>query len=217
MIAFATDTQPTAPAVRSPSTAEETTSAPAGDRRQAFERAALQHVDFLYRFGLRLSGKPAVAEDLVQETMLKACRSWERFDPTSNVRAWLATILRNTFINEYRRRRREVDSLSVETLERFAVLSEGQEVDPEGNFFDQIVDDEVVEAIDALPREYKEALLLSDVHDLPYATIARRVGAPLGTVKSRVHRARQALQRTLQAYATEMGYIRPQPPLAMAS
>jgi RNA polymerase sigma-70 factor (ECF subfamily) len=215
MIAFATDTQPTAGAANRPCTVNETDSVPERDRRQAFEEAALQHVDFLYRFGLRLSGEPAVAEDLVQETMLKACRSWERFDPTSNVRAWLATILRNTFINEYRRRRREVDSLSVETLERFAILGEGQDVDPEGDFFDQIVDDEVVEAIDALPREYKEAILLSDIHGLPYATIARRVGAPLGTVKSRVHRARQALQRKLYAYATEMGYIRPQ--LALAS
>jgi len=180
-----------------------------------FEEAALPHAKFLYRFGLRLSGEPAAAEDLVQETMLKAYRSWHRFDPSSNVRAWLATILRNTFINEHRRRKREVHHISVETLETFAVLSDQQDSDPEGDFFSNIVDDEVVRAIDTLPSEYKRALVLSDVHGLPYAVIAREVGAPLGTVKSRVHRARQALQAKLYSYATEMGYVRGD--LALAS
>jgi RNA polymerase sigma-70 factor (ECF subfamily) len=174
---------------------------PADDGALDFEEAALPHRQFLYRFGLRLSGE--------------AYKAWHRFDPSSNVRAWLATILRNTFINEHRRRKREVDHISVETLETFAILTDGQDSDPEGDFFAGIVDDEVVRAIDALPSEYKRALVLSDMHGLPYAAIAREVGAPLGTVKSRVHRARQALQTKLYSYATEMGYVRGE--LALAS
>ena len=210
MIAFAKD-------IESGQAADETCASTEAPQQLDFEEAALPHREFLYRFGLRLSGEPAVAEDLVQETMLKAYRSWYRFDPSSNVRAWLATILRNTFINEHRRRKREVDSISVDTLESFAMLGEGQDIDPEGDFFNQIVDDEVIQAIEALPHEYKRALWLSDMHGLPYAAIAREVGAPLGTVKSRVHRARQALQRKLWSYAAEMGYVRGEQELALAS
>lgn len=172
-----------------------------------FEDLAMPHADFLYRFALRLSGEPAMAEDLVQETMLRAHSNWHRFDAGSNVRAWLATILRNSFINEYRRRKREVDRMSVEDMETFMVLQTDHR-DPERDFFNGLVDDEVVQAMDELPAEYKEALVMSDLDGLPYAVIARETGAPLGTVKSRIHRARQFLQKKLFDYACEMGYVK---------
>ena len=175
-----------------------------------FEDLAMPHSDFLYRFALRLSGEPAMAEDLVQETMLRAHSNWHRFDAGSNVRAWLATILRNSFINEYRRRKREVVRMSVEDMESFRILNRGESPDPEREFFHGLVDDQIVQAVDELPAEYKEALLMSDMDGLPYAVIARETGAPLGTVKSRIHRARQFLQKKLFDYAIEMGYVKPE-------
>lgn len=176
-------------------------------RRAAFEAEALPHLDTVYRVALRLSGNEAQAEDLVQETMLKAFRSWHQYKPGTNVRAWLLTILRHSFINEYRKARRQATEVDVHRVEGFTVFEEVQESDPEGQFFDQIVDDDVLRAIDRLPDEFRETLVLSDVEDLSYAEIAEVTEVPVGTVKSRLFRARQALQRELYDYAVEMGYI----------
>jgi RNA polymerase sigma-70 factor (ECF subfamily) len=124
------------------------------------------------------------------------------------VRAWLLTILRHTFINEYRKRRRLATPVDVSEVEHFTVFPEVQDADPEGSFFDQIVDDQVLRAIDTLPDEFRETLVLSDVEGLAYAEIAEITEVPVGTVKSRLFRARQALQRLLYDYAVEMGYIK---------
>jgi len=177
------------------------------EQRRSFETEALPHLDAVFRVALRLAGEEALAEDLVQETMLKAYRSWHQYRPGTNVRAWLLTILRNTFINEYRRAKRAGPTVDVDALAPYTVFGDVQDVDPEGTFFDRIVDDEVLRAIDALPDEFREALVLSDLEGLPYADIAEITGVPMGTVKSRIFRARQALQRQLYDYAVEMGYI----------
>jgi RNA polymerase sigma-70 factor (ECF subfamily) len=178
------------------------------NRRRAFEEEALPHLDTVFRVAVRLAGDEDQAADLVQETMLKAFRSWHQYRPGTNVRAWLLTILRHTFINEYRKRRKVVAELDVSEVEAWTVFPEVQEVDPEGRFFDQIVDEEVLHAIDALPDEFRETLTLSDVQELTYAEIAEITEVPVGTVKSRLFRARQALQRQLYDYAVEMGYIK---------
>lgn len=178
------------------------------DKRRAFEEEALPHLDTVFRVAVRLAGDEDQAADLVQETMLKAFRSWHQYRPGTNVRAWLLTILRHTFINEYRKRRKVVAELDVSEVEAWTVFPEVQEVDPEGRFFDQIVDEEVLHAIDALPDEFRETLTLSDVQELTYAEIAEITEVPVGTVKSRLFRARQALQRQLYDYAVEMGYIK---------
>lgn len=177
-------------------------------KRRAFEREALPHLDSVYRVALRLSGNEAQAEDLTQETMLKAYRAWHQYEEGTNVRAWLLTILRHTFINEYRKAQRAGPTVDVTELEKFTVFHEIQESDPEGRFFDQLVDDDIIEAIDRLPDEFRETLILSDVEGLPYAEIARVTDVPVGTVKSRLYRARQAMQRELYDYALEMGYIK---------
>jgi RNA polymerase sigma-70 factor (ECF subfamily) len=177
------------------------------DRRR-FEEEALPHLDTVYRVALRLSGNETQAEDLTQETMLKAFRSWHQYRPGTNVRAWLLTILRHTFINEYRKAKRAATEVDVTHLEPFTVFHHVQDVDPEGTFFDQLVDEEVLEAIDRLPDEFRETLVLSDVEGLPYAEIAKITEVPVGTVKSRLFRARQALQKELHDYAVEMGYIK---------
>lgn len=175
----------------------------------SFEQEALPHLDSLYRVALRLTGDPSQAEDLVQDTMLKAFRAWSQYRPGTNARGWLLTILRNTFINLYRRRKREPVAMDLEAAEPQAIFRPAEENDPEGSFFSRIVDEKVLEAIDALPTEFREVLVLSDMEGLSYAEIADALGIPVGTVKSRLFRARRQLQATLYAHAVEMGYIKP--------
>jgi RNA polymerase sigma-70 factor (ECF subfamily) len=152
---------------------------------------------------------PTQAEDLVQDTMLKAYRSWRQYRPGTNAKGWLLTILRNTFINDYRRRKLEPVAMDLEAVEPHSILREMAESDPEGSFFSQIVDEKVLEAIDALPTEFREVLVLSDMEGMSYADIAEALQVPVGTVKSRLFRARRQLQGALYAHAVEMGYIRP--------
>jgi RNA polymerase sigma-70 factor (ECF subfamily) len=176
-------------------------------KRQTFEAEALPHLDTVYRVALRLAGDELRAEDLVQETMLRAYRSWHQYTRGTNARAWLLTILRHTFINQYRKAKRAAVEVDVHQIEPYTVFHDVHETDPEGAFFDSIVDDEVLRAIDTLPDEFRETLILSDVEGLAYAEIAAITEVPVGTVKSRLFRARQALQRQLYDYAVEMGYI----------
>jgi RNA polymerase sigma-70 factor (ECF subfamily) len=175
----------------------------------AFEQEALPHLDALYRVALRLTAEPARAEDLVQDTLLKAFRAWGSFQPGTNAKAWLITILRNTFINDYRRRRREPVPVDVETVEPYAIYRDVADTDPEGTFFSQIVDDRVTAAIDALSPDFRDAVLLSDMEGLSYQEVADILAVPVGTVKSRLFRARRLLQRALYEHAVEEGYIAP--------
>lgn len=173
-----------------------------------FESEVLPQLDVLYRVARRMTGNAADAEDLVQETVLKALRGWAGFRPGSNARAWLLTILRNAFINGYRRRKREPIAMDIDTADRHSVLREAAEHDPEGEFFDHLVDETVLGAVEALPEEFREALVLSDLEGLPYAEIAQVLEVPVGTVKSRLFRARRQLQRVLHEYAVEQGYLK---------
>lgn len=182
-------------------------SQPVPPEREGFEREALAHLDAVYRTALRLTGNPAEAEDLAQETMLKAFRSWRQYQAGTNAKAWLLTILRNTFVNRYRREKARPVTVDVTAIEPFTVFREVQDADPERTFFDRLVDGDVLRAIDRLPDDFREVLVLSDVEGLTYAEIADAVGAPVGTVKSRLYRARQILQQELFDYAVAAGYI----------
>jgi len=184
---------------------------PADEKRVSFEREALVHLDAMYRVALRLTGNPADAEDLVQDAMLRAYRSWDRFTLGTNAKGWLLTILRNLFINEYRRRRRHPETVDLDTIEPFAVFEKVQE-DPQGAFFDRIVDEEVLRTVDALPEVFREAVMLSDVEGLSYEEIAKVLDVPVGTVKSRLYRGRRMLQAKLYEYAVSMGYIKRRSP-----
>ena len=174
---------------------------------RSFDDEALPHLDALYRVALRLTADPSQAEDLVQDTMLKAYRSWRQYRPGTNAKGWLLTILRNTFINDYRRRKHEPIAMDLEAVEPHALYRSMQESDPEGTFFSQIVDDKVLEAIDALPPDFREVLALSDIEGMTYSEIADTMKIPVGTVKSRLFRARRQLQAELYSHAVEMGYI----------
>jgi RNA polymerase sigma-70 factor (ECF subfamily) len=172
-----------------------------------FEAEALPHLDTLYRVALRLTGEPAAAEDLVQDTMLRALRAWQSFRPGSNARAWLVTILRNQFINGWRSRKRAPTGVDMDSVPEPA---DPGDPDPEGRFFNELVDEEVLAAVDALPDDFREVLVLSDMEGLPYADIASSLGIPVGTVKSRLFRARRILQGRLRQYAESTGLITPQ-------
>ena len=187
----------------------------AGARTRAgFEEEALPHLDAVYRFALRLSGAPDQAEDLVQETFLRAFRSWGQYTKGTAAKSWLFTICRNVFLRGRERALRH-DDIVAENVGRagpgpnpvnpvwVSVLG----VDPEGDFFESIVDDQIVKAIESLPEEYRTAVVLSDLEGLPYAEIAELMEVPVGTVKSRLFRGRRQLQEALYEYAVEMGYI----------
>lgn len=179
-----------------------------------FEEEALPHLDAVYRFALRLSGAPDQAEDLVQETYLRAFRSWGQYTRGTAAKSWLFTICRNVFLRGRERSGRH-DAIVTEQATPsgpglgpinpvwVSVLG----VDPEGEFFDSIVDDRIIAAIEGLPEEYRTAVVLSDVEGLPYAEIATLMDVPVGTVKSRLFRGRRQLQQVLYDYAVEMGYI----------
>ena len=177
-----------------------------------FEEEALPHLDAVYRFALRLSGSEAAAEDLVQETFLRAFRAWDQYTPGTQCKSWLFTICRNVFLRQRDRGKRH-DEIVEEHASREGpspvnpVWTAAQGVDPEGSFFASIVDDEVLRAIDDLPEEYRTAVVLSDLEGLPYNEIAELMDVPVGTVKSRLFRGRRQLQKVLYDYAVEMGYI----------
>ncbi len=170
-----------------------------------FDDEVLPHLDLLYRVALRLTGDPAAAEDLVQDAVLKALRGWQGFRTGSNIRAWLVTILRNEYINGWRRTRRAPQQVDVEQV---AEPADPHDPDPEGRFFAELIDDEVTAALAALPDEFREVVVLSDLEELPYAEVAEVLDIPIGTVKSRLFRGRRILQGLLRRYAIESGVIR---------
>lgn len=179
----------------------------AAARRASFEAETLVHLDALYSFALKLARVRDEAEDLVSDTVLRALERWEQYRLGTNIRAWLFTILYRAFVS--RRRRigaREV--LEGDGERGWAIRDAVGEADPEGRFYDSFLDDEIIRAIDALPEEYRAAVVLSDIQELRYAEIAQILGIPEGTVKSRLFRGRRILQCALRDYANEMGYVR---------
>jgi RNA polymerase sigma-70 factor (ECF subfamily) len=182
--------------------------------RPSFEEEALPHLDAVYRFALRLSGARDRAEDLTQETFLRAFRSWEQYTPGTRCKSWLFTICRNAFLRRQERSRRHDEIVQENVVGGGAgmepvnpVWTSVMGVDPEGEFFDSLVDETILEAIDGLQEEYRSAVLLSDVEGLSYAEIAELMEVPVGTVKSRLFRARRLLQKVLYDYAVEMGHL----------
>jgi RNA polymerase sigma-70 factor, ECF subfamily len=177
----------------------------AADRRALFEREVLPHLDGLYSFALRLTRDPHNAEDVVSEAVLRAFESWHTYQLGTSARPWLFTILYHVFVRRWRTESREVPLPENEdSRTAFQVVGER---DPEGAFYDSFLDEEITGAIDALPEEYRAAVVLSDINGLSYAEIGGILGVPLGTVKSRLFRGRRMLQKKLVRYAVEMGYL----------
>jgi RNA polymerase sigma-70 factor (ECF subfamily) len=188
---------------------------PEATKRASFEREALAHLDAVYRAALRLSGNPADADDLVQDTMLRAYQAWDQFNRGTNAKGWLLTIMRHAFISEYRRRATRRETTDVDTIAPLRTFDGLQDADPEGTFFDRLVDDDVQRAIAELPSAYREVLELIVVEDLRYEDTARILALPVGTIKSRLFRARKMLQARLYDYAVSAGVIKRGAPSAV--
>jgi RNA polymerase sigma-70 factor (ECF subfamily) len=180
--------------------------------RDDFERDALAHLDALYATALRLTRSPADADDLVQDTFMKAHRFRAHFEAGTNLKAWLFKILTNTFINKYRRatREREVLDDAGQGPVGEGVMSHAAMralVDPQGVALEPLVAAEIERALDQLPDDYRTMVLLADVEELSYKEIADVVGCPIGTVMSRLHRARKQLQEHLYEHAVRAGIV----------
>lgn len=171
-----------------------------------FEAEVIPLADELYASALRYTKNSGDAEDLVQETMLRALAAWKRFIPGSNCRAWLFRILTNSFINNYRRRRRH-RKFAHETGDDCVVALYGNDlhksVDPQREMIKHTLSDEVSTALDALGDDYRRVVELADLEGIRYREIAERLGVPIGTVMSRLFRARRQLEEALREFAAE--------------
>jgi RNA polymerase sigma factor (sigma-70 family) len=161
-----------------------------------FETEFIPQLDALYAFAFNLTKNESDAEDLVQDTYLKAFRFIKSYEVGTNPKAWLFRILKNSFINKYRSQQKKPVSTEIP-----------EDIPTNGNFsFENLLGDEVTKAMDQLPRDYKTVLLLCDVEDFSYEEIAEILEIPLGTVRSRIFRARNTLKKKLKKYAESMGY-----------
>jgi RNA polymerase sigma-70 factor (ECF subfamily) len=177
-----------------------------------FEREAMPHRDQLYATALRLTRNPADAEDLVQETWLRALGAWDRYLPGSNCKAWLLRILTNSFINRYRRRRRRrhaENDARTDTLRGLYGSDSDSTAPPQLQLVDDQLGDEVSAALDGIGDDYRRVVELADLQGCRYKDIANDLGVPMGTVMSRLFRARRRLEEQLRDYAAnDYGIVR---------
>lgn len=181
--------------------------------RKEFASAALEFAPQLYNAALRMTRNRADAEDLVQETYLRAYRSFHTFAEGTNLRAWLFRILTNTYINTYRAKQRRVHEDDLGDIDDLYLYRRIADVDvasrsAEDTLFELFTDDEVKAALEDLPESFRLPVLLADVEEFSYKEIAEMLDIPIGTVMSRLHRGRKQMQKRLADYATERGLFR---------
>src|SRR5512137_956023 len=179
--------------------------------RSEFEQLALRHLDALYATAMRLTRNERDAEDLVQDALLRAYRFFDRFERGTNIKAWLFKILTNTFINRYRRTSKErtlVDGPEQEAVQGQLVSRDAADAaaDPERWYFDRVLSEDVLAAVDALPLDFRLVVILADLQEFSYREIADVLDVPVGTVMSRLFRGRRLLQKALAGYAVESGF-----------
>lgn len=181
--------------------------------RDEFERVALPYLSHLYTAAFYLTRNEAEAEDLVQETCLRAFRFFDKFQPGTNCKAWLLSILRNLFVNRYRQKRAEPEMVDWKKIDQVyeSIVEQGQNAEkenPESLLFSKLMDHEVEQALKELPEEYRTAIMLVDIEELTYEEAAKVMECAVGTIRSRVSRGRRLLQVALKDYALKRGAIK---------
>lgn len=180
-------------------------------RHKEFEQQTLPHMEVLYNYALRTTGNREDANDLLQETFLKAYRFWDKFEQGTNLRAWLFRIMKNTYINLYRKEVKEPDTVDYDEIEGFYNLirdQSGDDNDLQERMFGQLLDDDVSHALESLPEEFRTVVILCDIEGLAYEEISEFLQIPVGTVRSRLHRGRKLLYTALYSYAKDRGFIK---------
>ncbi|MEK7250377.1 MAG: sigma-70 family RNA polymerase sigma factor [Bacteroidota bacterium] len=180
------------------------------EKQREFQSEALPHMDFLYNYALRMTYNAADAEDLVQETFLKAFRFWDSYEKGTNIRAWLFRIMKNAYINRYRKEKKEPETVEYQEVENFYNNVRGsaaESSDLQEAVFSNLLEDEVSRAIVELPDDFRTVVILCDIEELTYEEVAAFVDCPVGTIRSRLHRGRKLLRARLLGYAKKRGYV----------
>lgn len=184
------------------------------EKDQAFQREAIPHLDALYGTALRMTKDEQDAEDLVQEAMLKAYRYFDKYENGTNCKAWLFKIMTNTFINRYRKSKKRQEYLVDDDYRPLQERAEApkrnpfiDDFDDEENLYFKVFGDEVKNALETIPVDFRMVVLLADLQDFAYKEIAEIMDCPIGTVMSRLYRGRRMLQAKLEEYAVREGYV----------
>ena len=175
-----------------------------------FQNEALPHIDALYNFAYKMTGSGDDADDLVQETYLKAFRFWDKFEKGTNCKAWLFRILKNSYINDYRKISKQPSKVDYDDIQNFYENIKSSDIKTQHvqeDSFSTVLDDDITDAISELPDDFRTVVILSDIEGFTYEEIADFVDCPIGTVRSRLHRARKMLYAKLHGYAHNKGYV----------
>jgi len=178
-------------------------------RKKAFNEEAIPHMKLLYNYALRITGDQLDADDLLQDTYMRAFRFFHKFEKGTNCKAWLFRIMKNCYINKYRKNKKEPAKVDYEDVQNFYDSIRSEVVDPndlEHKVFSNLLDDDLMNALNSLQDDYKTVVILCDLEGLSYEEIAEFLDCPIGTVRSRLHRGRKILQRKLIDYAKSKGY-----------
>ncbi len=178
-------------------------------KHEEFQSEAIPHMDILFNYALRLTGNPEDANDLLQETFLKAYRFWDKFEKGTNCRAWLFRIMRNSYINRYRKAVKTPEHVDYDEIKEFYNTIREQSTDANDlseRLYGQLLDDQITTAITGLPEEFRTVVILCDIEGFTYEEAAEFVDCPIGTIRSRLHRGRKLLRDKLFKYAHERGF-----------
>lgn len=179
-------------------------------RQKEFEAEAYPHKNILFNFALRTTGDKDDAHDLLQETFMKAFRFWDKYEKGTNIRAWLFRIMKNSYINRYRKETREPGMVDYDDVENFYDLIRDDSTDSNNlqkRMYSNMLSDEVIEALQSLPEDFRTVVILCDIEELTYDEISEFLNCPIGTVRSRLHRGRKMLQEKLHDYAKDRGIV----------
>lgn len=177
--------------------------------KEEFKTEALPHIGALHTYALKLTGNELDADDLLQETYMRAYRFFHKFEKGTNCKAWLFRIMKNLFINDYRKNQKSPNKVDYDDIENYyeSIRSEKlNTTDLQERIYSRLLDDQVTNALNSLQDDFKTVIILCDLEGLSYEEIAEFVNCPVGTVRSRLHRGRKLLAQKLKKYAEEKGY-----------